>query len=64
MCELCNAENITNSELFRPSIEKNDYIFCDKEGWFLNVYCDCGDYTPTPIKYCPMCGRKLGEQDA
>ena len=30
---------------------KNIAAFC---GW-------CGCYTKVKIKYCPMCGRKLGE---
>lgn len=59
MCDLCNEGYITNSGFFRPTEEKKDYIFHDEDGYFLNVYCDCGDYTATPIHYCPMCGRGL-----
>lgn len=63
-CELCSEGYITNNGFHRPTDEHNDYIFHDKDGWFLNVYCHgCGDYETTPIKYCPICGRKLKNEE-
>ena len=60
MCDFCKEENMTDSCFYRPRDEHNDYIFHDKNGFHVNVYCGCGDYATLPhINYCPMCGRDL-----
>jgi len=36
-------------------------IMCDD--LFLYCWCDCGKKTVIRINYCPMCGRKFGEDN-
>lgn len=64
MCDFCKEEYITDSGFFRPFEEHDSYIFHDKDGFHINVDCGCGDYAElSNIQYCPMCGRKLGDED-
>lgn len=43
------------------SIEKRYAIETMVDDIFLYAWCKCGRHTVAEIKYCPMCGRKLGD---
>lgn len=71
MCKYCDPDSCENLITNRFSIsffnnETNAFVdvFITSEGE-LEVYADYYDDTivkkTTPIKYCPMCGRKLSQ---
>ena len=63
-CKFCKEENMTENSFFRPFKKHDDYIFHDKHGFHINVFCGCGDYTElNEIHYCPYCGKELKEDE-
>lgn len=62
MCEFCNKQELGSrpiSDRFKFKIPIETII----DDTFLYNYCDCGHHTVLEIKYCPMCGRKLTEEE-
>lgn len=60
MCEYCNGEELSSKPIsdqlnFKSEIET---IIDDM---FLYTYCNCGRKSVLRINYCPICGRKLGD---
>lgn len=43
------------------AIEKRYAIETMVDDVFLYAWCKCGRHTVAEIKYCPMCGRRLGD---
>lgn len=73
MCEYCNAKYFIQIEFTKPLsapltyIEKLhneliDFTYIEK---LHNGLVDLTgiDYLQIPIQYCPMCGRRLGEEE-
>ena len=62
MCELCKKITDAKSEYLNALSTGNDFIFEDDEEYWLRI--DTGDSgCPGVMKitYCPICGRKLVE---
>ena len=55
MCEYCKENMKSKAIEDKYSIE----IIISEN--FLYLYCNCGRHVVAEIKYCPMCGRRLGE---
>lgn len=68
MCEYCkeNKTNLYKDECNSHTVEINMVAFPDETfGIGIDLYCDYSGTSFTDcidINYCPMCGRKLGEE--
>ena len=58
MCEYCEKDYLNS----KP-IENRYAIDIIVDDTFLYTYCECGSHVVAKINYCPMCGRKLREED-
>lgn len=58
MCEYCkedlNGAPLTRKEAIETSVEECGFMYNN---------CACGRHVVIPINYCPMCGRKLGNEE-
>ena len=66
MCEYCEIDNITNEA--KRNIRKNQRAtikivrnVCDENFYYLSVDTNSYKKEVIDINYCPMCGRKLGD---
>ena len=56
MCKYCEGE----SELI-TNLNKDVFDIQVLDG-FLYTWCSCGRHQVTEISYCPMCGKRLGDE--
>ena len=56
MCKYCEGE----SELI-TNLNKEVFDIQVLDG-FLYTWCSCGRHQVTEISYCPMCGKRLGDE--
>ena len=66
MCEFCENIAKDDKEYFSKRLQGGDFIFHDKQGF--GILIDTGDSgclgCLNEIKFCPMCGRKLTEEQS
>lgn len=74
-CPYChiNEETTRMYHKVRPDTKKDKMVFCKDYGLCSNCigydgqkyfFCSFGNIYGTPIKYCPMCGRLLNEEES
>lgn len=64
MCDFCKKIIYTKSGYLDALSTGNDFIFKDNDEYYLRI--DTGDsFCPGTMKinYCPICGRKMVEDD-
>ena len=64
MCEFCEDITTNNDEYMKKRYAGGDFICKDENGF--GILIDTGDsgcLGYIKINYCPMCGRKLVEDD-
>ena len=64
MCDFCKKIIDAKTEYLNALSTEDDFIFEDDDGHWLHI--DTGDSFCTgtmKINYCPICGRKMVEDD-
>lgn len=63
MCEFCKDIAFTDADYMQSRIKGGDFIYKDNNEY--GILIDTGDSgclgSLQPVRFCPMCGRKLSE---
>ena len=63
VCEFCKNIAYTDDEYFNAIVKGGDFIYGDRDeyGIFINTGDSGCPGSLQPVRFCPMCGRKLSE---
>lgn len=64
MCEFCENIAYTDDEYSNAIVKGEDFIYVDNDEYGIFIY--TGDSgcpgSLQPVRFCPMCGRKLNDK--
>ena len=64
VCEFCENIAYTDDEYFNAIVKGEDFIYGDHDEY--GIFINTGDSvclgSLQPVRFCPMCGRKLSDK--